>query len=413
MQNRERECQIHKHFSRMTARMKSSMIRELVASTKGIPGLISLAGGFPSPLTFPVAKLAELYREVILTDGADILQYGSSEGDAKLKHEIKQLENLPDLPDDQLLITCGATNGIFLFAKTFIDEGDIILTEAPSFLGSLVAFEGTGAELVGVEMDEDGMRIEALEAAIATAKASGKTIKFCYVIPDFQNPTGITTSLERRRQILAVAARHSFFVLEDDPYGALRYDGESLPPMFQIAREEMGRDDLVTLVKSFSKVLGPGLRLAYVIGTENLIAKLSSWLQKVNVSVDCITQRVIGRFIAEGLLPGQIEHIKSIYRPRLHAMLNTLEQHMPSGVTWTHPQGGMFVWLNLPAGIDADALFEIARAHKVAFLPGSKFFPPGCEQPNSLRLNFSYPTVEQIEVGVERLAILIGHELNA
>jgi len=399
-------------FSQKTLTMKSSMIRKLVATTKGVPGLISLAGGFPSPLTFPKAELAELYGDVIVNDGEDILQYGSSDGDHHLMDELRKLEAPLPLDNAEVLITSGATNGIYLYAGTFIDEGDVILVEAPSFLGSLVAFEATGATLYGVEMDEQGMRLDALQAAIDRAKTAGKTIKFCYIIPEFQNPTGISTSLERRRAILALAAEHGFGVLEDNPYGYLRYEGTPIPSLLHIARQEMGREDIVTQVRSFSKILGPGMRMAYAVGPRAVIAKMCSWQEKVNVSVDCVAQRAVARFLQRGMLMPQVQRICAHYRPLLHTMLSALERHMPPEVTWTRPEGGMFLWVCLPEGMNSEKLFEAAVPHKVAFLPGTPFYPAGEECPHTMRLNFSYPTAEQIEEGVKRLAMLIREAMN-
>ncbi len=399
-------------FSTKTNNMKPSMIRELVASTKGIPGLISLAGGFPSPSTFPSEELAQIFKDTILSDGKDILQYGASGGDIFLKETLLEMEGLTNVTPEEMLITSGSTNGIFLFTETFLNEGDVIISEAPSFLGSLVAFEGMGADLIGVEIDSFGMKPELLEKTIIELRCSKKEIKFIYMIPDFQNPSGVTMSLKRRIEILEIAIKYDILVLEDNPYGELRYTGSSPKSLFRLAREEYNNDYIVTSVKSFSKILGPGMRLAYCIGNQEIIEKMVSWMQKVNVSTDCISQRVVANFIKKGKFAPQIEKIKSIYRPQYEAMLSSLEENMPKEIKWIIPEGGMFVWLELPEYLSGDELFEKAKKEKVAFIPGSKFYPTGTEKYNVLRLNFSYPTTEQIIEGVKRLSKIIRESLK-
>ncbi len=393
-------------FSEKTKGMGASMIRELVATTKGIPGLISLAGGFPSPDSFNKEEIAECYKEVVIEFGEDILQYGASEGDAVLKNELKKWEKYENITDDEMLITVGSTNAIYYFTKTFINQGDVIICEAPSFLGSLVSFEAEGAELVSVEMDFEGIDLVELKKALDKCKEEGKNVKFLYTIPNFQNPTGITMSLQRRKDLLELMAQYQTPILEDDPYGSLRYTGEHVPSLFNLA-EDINKRGLVTLVKSFSKILGPGLRIAYAVSSEEIIGKMCSWQQKVNVTPGCVTERMVGRYMEKGLLTKQIDKINELYTPYWEAMLEALEEFMPSHITWTKPEGGMFIWLTLPEDMDADELFVKAREQKVAFIPGSKFFPKGQEQSNCLRLNYSYAKPEVIREGVKRLASIM------
>ncbi len=389
------------NYSEKTLKMKSSMIRALVASTKNIPGLISLAGGFPSPKTFNKKLIADMYRKTVLEDGEDVLQYGASQGDTQLKQALKTLVNT-ELTDDELLITVGSTNAIFLYTSVFIDEGDVILAEAPSFLGSLISFETMGAKIVGLDMDDKGITPEELKKAI---KEHRDRIKFLYVIPEFQNPTGKTMDLSRRQEIFEICKENNIQILEDSPYAELRYTGEHIKSIFEISRE--AGSDIVTLVKSFSKILGPGLRMAYAAGSQEVIEKMSSWMEKVNVSVDCVSQRCVTNFINEKLLPGHIETICEYYKPLRERMLSSLDKYMPEGIKWTNPEGGMFVWVTLPENICCDELFEKARDEKVSFIPGSKFYPTGFEKQNEIRLNFSYPTADQIEEGVKRLSVII------
>jgi 2-aminoadipate transaminase len=394
-------------YSKSTTSMKSSMIRELVSSTKGIPGLISFAGGFPSPQTFPVEELAEIFKNVICEHGTDILQYGASEGDIHLKHELKKWENKEYLTDDELLIVDGSTNGIFYFAQSLINPGDVVLCEGPSFLGTLVAFEAVGAEVIPVSMDDEGILISELEDTIKRLKQENKTIKFIYTIPDFQNPTGVTQSLERRHALIKLAIQHSILILEDDPYSQLRYKGEMLKSLFEIAREEYQNKKVVTSIKSFSKILGPGLRIAYIMADEDLIKPMISWLQKVIVSPNCVAERAVAKYMKDNKLTPHIDKIQAFYAPYMEAMLNALETYMPRAIKWSKIEGGIFIWLTCPDHINTDELFAKARDMKISFIPGSKFYPSGHERFNSLRLNFSYPSIEQIDAGVKRLAELL------
>ncbi len=397
-------------YSNLTVNMKSSMIRDLVHQTKGVPGMISFAGGFPSPKTFPTRKLADVFEEVVATEGVDVLQYGASEGDTHLKKQILKHEGMKEVTEKELLITAGATNGLYLYTRTFIDVGDVIFTEAPSFVGSLVAFEGAGAELAPVEMDDHGMRVDLLKKSYEEVIAAGKRPKFIYLIPEFQNPTGISMTLERKREIIAFAIEKGLLILEDNPYGELRYAGNVIPSLFEIARREFDNIETVTMVKSFSKLLGPGLRLAYIMSYAPVISKMCSWIQKVSVTPECIVQRAIARYMEKGEFEPHVDSVKSFYHTQCKAMLDTLEESMPSYITWTKPEGGMFIWITLPETMNGDELFTEALKHKVAFVPGSKFYPTGHEKFNAIRLNYSYATVEQIHEGVKRLAVLIREQ---
>lgn len=394
-------------YSTTTATMKSSMIRELVSSTKGIPGLISFAGGFPSPKTFPVDELGEIFKKVIVEHGTDVLQYGASEGDQSLKNAIKKWENKPNLHDDELVVVSGSTNGIYYFARAVINPGDVILCEGPSFLGSVVALEACGAEVVPVNMDDEGLIVEELNKTIARLKSENKTIKFLYTIPDFQNPTGVTLTYQRRKAIIETAIKNDFLILEDDPYSQLRYKGEMVKSMIDIAREEFSNDKVVTSVKSFSKILGPGLRIAYIMGHEDIIRPIISWVQKVTLSPECVAERAVAIFMNQDKLNPHIQLIRDYYAPYLEKMLECLEKYMPKEITWANIEGGIFLWLTCPDYINTDELFKLARDEKVSFIPGSQFYPTNYEKHNSLRLNFSYPTLDQIDDGIKRLANLL------
>jgi 2-aminoadipate transaminase len=394
-------------YSKTTATMKHSFIRQILKVTKGVPGMISFAGGLPSPKTFPKDLLADLFAGVIREEGDEVLQYGASDGDKVFKDIIKDFEEVPYLSDDEIMITVGSTNGIYYFTRTLVDPGDIVVCEAPGFPGSLAAMEACGARMIGIEMDELGMMPDLLEATLKKLFDRGKRVKFIYVIPEFQNPTGKTMDLERRRRIIQVAAEFDLPLLEDQPYRELRYSGERIITLWELARTEFGDPKRVTIAKSFSKILGPGLRLGFAAGPPEMLDPMVKWAQKTTVSPDCATQRVTARFIEKGFMRRHIKEIIDLYRPRRDAMLEALKRHMPDGVSWTVPEGGMFIWVSLGRGVDTDALFERAIRQKVAFIPGSKFYPEGTEKINEMRLNFSYSSVDSIGEGIKRLGTLL------
>jgi len=387
--------------------MKSSLIRELVASTKSIPDLISFAGGFPAPATFPKHILSELYLNVVNEDGYEVLQYGASEGDIQLKNELIKWEGYKELTTQKMLITSGATNGIFYFAKALVDPGDVVLCEAPSFLGSLVAFEAIGAETIGIPVQEDGIDLDQLIHTIQSLKRQNKQIKFLYLIPDFQNPSGVTMTLAKRKELIALCIKENIPILEDNPYSRLRFFGKTVPTLYSVCASDFAGAEIVTEIVSFSKILGPGMRLAFVKGSAEIISRMESWQQKITVTPDCVTQRVAALFLNKGFINPHIETICNYYKPFLHKMLSELEIHMPDKVEWTKPEGGIFLWLWLPEKTNADELFALAREQKVAFIPGSKFYPTGQEKFNCLRLNYTFSTETQIEKGIERLGNLL------
>jgi 2-aminoadipate transaminase len=394
------------HFSKTTASMKSSMIRELVASTKNIPDLISFAGGFPSPDTFPNRELGDIYREVVESEGRDVLQYGASEGDSHLKRQLMLWEGL-DLSPDEMVITAGATNGLYYYCRALIDPADVILCESPTFLGSLVAFDALQADCQGVPMDSEGLSIDALGEKYHSLISAGRRIKFVYTIPDFQNPAGITMTLKRRRELISFCIEHELPIVEDNPYSRLRYSGESVPTLYRICRDEFPGADMVTEVLSFSKILGPGMRLAFAKGNSEMISKMVSWQQKVNITPDCVSQRVAARFLEKGMMAPHLARVCGHYKPYLQNMLSCMDRNLPPSVTWTRPEGGIFIWVWLPEGENADDLFTKAAQQKVAFIPGSKFYPQGQECYNCFRLNFTYSTPQQIETGITRLGELL------
>lgn len=394
-------------YSKTTASMQHSFIREILKVTKGVADMISFAGGLPSQASFPKEILAELFSDVVSREGNDVLQYGASDGDVLFKQSIKNFEGVPYLSDDEIMITVGSTNGIYYFTRTLIDPGDIVICEAPGFPGSLSAMESCGARLMGVDMDEYGMKPDCLIEILERLTHKGEKIKFIYAIPEFQNPTGRTMDLNRRRAIIEIAKAFDIPILEDQPYRELRFQGKRIHTLWELARVEFNDPKLVTIAKSFSKILGPGLRLGFAAGPPEIILPMVKWAQKITVSPDCVTQRVAARFIEQGHMHLHIQKIIDLYRPRRDAMLKALKNYMPDKVRWTNPEGGMFIWVTFDESIDTDELFTRAVEHNVAFIPGSKFYPRGKIKKNELRLNFSYSNQEQIEEGICRLAGLV------
>jgi 2-aminoadipate transaminase len=306
------------------------------------------------------------------------------------------------------MITVGSTNGIYYFTRSLIDPGDIIICEAPGFPGSLAAMEACGARIVGVEMDELGMIPELLSDTISRLLDNHETVKFIYAIPEFQNPSGRTMDLNRRRAIIEIARAFDLPILEDQPYRELRFEGKRIITLWELARTEFNDSKLVTIAKSFSKILGPGLRLGFAAGPAEMMESMVKWAQKSTVSPDCVTQRVAARFIEKGYLRDHIARIIDLYRPRRDAMLDALKKHMPQGTCWTNPEGGMFIWVTLDKDFNTDVLFEKALANRVAFIPGSKFYPEGIVKKNEMRINFSYSDIDSIHEGVRRLGKLFN-----
>ncbi|MCX6560001.1 MAG: PLP-dependent aminotransferase family protein [Candidatus Aminicenantes bacterium] len=395
-------------LSRTTRSMGVSFIREMLKATKGVEGMISLAGGLPSPDSFPKDLLAGLFKEVVETEGADVLQYGPSEGDDVLKAQILRHEGDASVGHDEILITDGTTNAIYFFTRSVIDPGDIVICEAPSFNGSLVAIEACGAELVAAPMDEDGLIVEAVREEIRAQRAKGRIVKYVYTIPEFQNPSGRTMSLARRRDLIRTAREAGILILEDQPYRDLRFYGERLPSLWNLARTEFDDDATVTICKSFSKILGPGLRLGFAVGPAPLIAAMAKWAQKVIVSPEGVVQRVTARFLERGYMAPHMARIKELYRSKRDTIISALKEAMPSSVRWTEPEGGLFIWVTCPATVDTDVLFFEAAKAGVAFIPGAKFYLAGAERKNEMRLNFSYAPAADLREGVARLARLLG-----
>ena len=385
------------------ARLQPSAIREILKTT-GAPGIISFAGGLPAPELFPVEALRSAADETLAEDGAAALQYGPTEGYEPLREwvcaHLAETVGLRATPD-QVLLTSGSQQGLDLLGKVLLDPGDTVLVENPSYLGALQAFSAYEAEPVGVPADENGLRPDELRRIL---QHSRRRPKFIYLIPNFQNPTGSSLALGRRAEVAALAAEFGVPVIEDDPYGRLRYDGAEVPAL--TARP--GGGDRVYLGTG-SKILAPGLRLAWLVApNRTLYEQLVTAKQSADLHTSSFAQRVVWRYLRRpGVLAAHLARLRATYGRRRDAMLRALEDHLPDGCAWTKPAGGLFLWLELPPECDTTVLLRAALARQVAFVPGEPFWV-GRPARNTLRLNFSNAHEERIEEGIRRLGEVLA-----
>ena len=379
--------------------IKKSVIRELLKLTSN-PEIISFAGGLPSPESFPVEELKETVLEVLENEPKIALQYTSTEGDTILSEELVKHsnENGMNVSDKNILITTASQQGLDLISKIFINRGDKVIVELPSYVGGLGAFNAYGADMIGISMDEEGASADMLREKLSELSAKGEKPKFIYLIPDFQNPAGVTISLKRRKEILQIAYEFDVLILEDSPYHELRFEGESVPSLYSLDDKNQ-----VILLGTFSKILAPGFRIGWIVAHHKIINKLIAAKQSADLCSPSFSQRIMGRFLQKGHLGRNIEKIKIMYHKKRDLMIAGFEKHMPKGVSWTTPEGGLFLLVKVPKYIDTDKLFDIALKYNVAFVIGSAFHCDGSGH-DTMRINFSYASEDQIEIGVKRLA---------
>lgn len=387
--------------------MRRSLIRELLKLTSR-GGIISFAGGFPDPTTFPVAELEEVTRDILADQAHRALQYGITEGDPRLRDELARWMAKDGITAtrDQILITNGSQQGLDLVAKVFIDPGDLIIVELPSYMAGLQVFRAYGAEMVGVPQDDEGMETDRLAETLAGLARAGRKPKFIYAVPDFQNPSGVTWTESRRRALLALARRYNTLVVEDNPYREIRFEGTAPPPIYALDRGER-----TIYLSTFSKTLCPGLRIGWMVAREEVTAQFVTAKQGMDLCSPSFTQAIAAEMCARDVLLRRLPQVVAVYRRKRDAMLRALTREMPEGVTWTRPKGGLFLWVRLPEGMDTEALLpEAVETEKVAYVIGSGFFADGGGR-HTMRLNFSYPSEEDIDEGIRRLARLITRHL--
>jgi 2-aminoadipate transaminase len=389
-------------FSVNAQGMKKSQIRELLKLTAD-PEIISFAGGLPAPESFPVKDLRRIVCNVMDKEAGSALQYGSTEGDVLLRTllvERYKKEGL-DISLDNLIITTASQQALDLVAKVFVNRGDKVIVGLPSYLGGLSAFGAYGADMVGIPLDEEGMSATKLEEVLADLAAKGEKPKFIYIIPDFQNPSGITMTEKRRLDIIAIAKKYDLLIIEDSPYRELRFEGDPIKMMYALDNTEQ-----VLTLGTFSKIFAPGFRIGWIVGNPKILDKIVMAKQSSDLCTPPFTQRIVARYLEEGLLDNNIKSIIEMYREKRDIMLKSFEEFMPPEVEWTVPEGGLFLFLTLPKHIDASELFLDAVKDKVAFVIGSAFHCNG-EGKHTMRINFSYSSKEKNIEGTKRLAKVI------
>jgi 2-aminoadipate transaminase len=401
-------------YAQRTKNIRSSAIRELLKITQN-PEVISFAGGLPAPEVFPTERFREACDKVLASQGRQALQYSATEGYEPLREMIAHHTTRYGVKakPENVLITSGSQQALDLIGKLLINPGDRVLVEAPTYLGALQAFNVYGAEYIAVPSDHDGLRTANLEDSLRLGP------KFMYVLPNFQNPGGTTLAEGRRHELVLLSERYGIPIIEDDPYGQLRYEGEHLSPLIALDRQNMGDDNdysrgNVIYLSTFSKTLAPGLRIGWMVAPPDVIAKLVQIKQGADLHTSTFTQMVAYEAARDNFLDGHIKLIRKVYGERRDVMLHAMEEYFPPEVKWTHPQGGLFLWVTLPEGMDAHQLFEAAIKENVAFVAGDSFYSgngSSGEGRRHFRLNFSNAEPEQIREGIRRLSIAIRSQL--
>ncbi len=394
-------------YSKNALNMKRSLIRELLKLSRR-PDIISFAGGMPDPQTFPVEELADISALVLREKGATALQYGPTEGEPALREALAHwlTKERLDLRAENILVTSGSQQALDLLAQVLIDPGDPVIVELPSYIGALQAFAAHRARMIGVPQDDEGIRTDLLEKTLERLSRRKRRPKFIYIVPDFQNPSGVTLTLARRQELLALASRFEVPLVEDSPYRVLRFSGEPMPAIYSLDPQRH-----VLALGTFSKIFCPGMRLGWLLTPEAWMERFIIAKQGMDLCSPSFTQFIAVEYMRRGLLDREVESIRVLYSRKLGVMLAALEKEMPRGVTWTRPEGGLFLWVKLPRRMNATALFEKAIEKKVAYVIGSAFFCNG-KGHNTIRLNFSFPSEEQIEEGIQRLAGVIRENLR-
>lgn len=399
------DAYVDRYAARATG-MVASEIRALFAVASR-PEVVSLAGGMPYVTALPLDMVGELVSDLVTRRGPVALQYGSGQGDPHLREQICEVMSLEgiDAGADDVVVTVGSQQALDLITRIFIDPGDVVLAEGPSYVGALGTFAAYQAKVVHIAMDDQGMIPESLAQTIYALQTAGQRIKFLYTIPTFHNPGGVTMNVARRQQVLDICQRTGVLIVEDNPYGLLGFDGD---PMRALRADN---PDGVVYLGSFSKTLAPGFRVGWALAPHAIRDKLVLAMESAVLSHSSFTQLAVGQYLTTQPWREQIKTFRELYRERRDALLSSLEALMPAGVTWTKPGGGFFVWATLPEGLDSKALLPRAVAERVAFVPGTGFFADGSGA-RQMRLSYCYPEPDRIREGVRRLAGVIESELQ-
>ena len=397
--------ELENRFASRTAHMKPSEIRSLFAVASR-PEIVSLAGGMPNLSALPMEMMAEVVRDLVATNGNEALQYGSGQGHPLLREQICEVMALEGIraDADDVIVTTGSQQALDLISRIFIDPGDVVLVEAPSYVGALGTFSQYQASVVHIETDQDGMVPVALTEAIKSVRATGRKIKFLYLIPNYQNPTGVMLSADRRTEILQICAKEEIFIVEDNPYGLLGFDRPS--PNAMRAQDS----ENVIYLGSFSKTIASGLRVGWALVPQSIKDKLVIASESSILCPSNFTQMTISSYLKDQPWRDQIASFVDLYRVRRDAMLESLDAHFPKEATWTKPGGGFYVWVTLPPEIDTKAMVPKAIVAKVAYVPGSAFYADGFGS-WQMRLSYCHPTPERIREGVKALGAVVKKEL--
>ena len=389
-------------FSEDVASFFRSPVREIFKRVD-LNAIYSFAGGYPSAETFPMEEIRATMSEVIDKYAGKAFQYGATQGVMELREAVAQRYGVPV---ERVQITSSSQQGIDVCTRILVNPGDVILTSSPSYLGALQSFCSYRADIRGVAHDSDLSRFrQAYEDVIAAVKAEGKTVKFLYMIPDFQNPSGESLTLEERKMLVSLAQQHDFLIVEDSPYRELRYEGEHIPTMYSLA------PDHVIHLGSFSKIFAPGFRLGWALAHPDILDKIYVCKQSLDLCPPIFDQYVAAEFLLSGKLDANLAKTIALYKGKRDLLLGLLERHMPEGVQWTHPEGGLFLFLTMPEGFDAVKFYDKALDAGVAYVAG-EFFHPDRSGKNTMRLNFSFMSPERISEGIRLLADLLGSELS-
>jgi 2-aminoadipate transaminase len=387
--------------------MRASMIRELLKLTHQ-KDIVLFAGGLPNPAAFPVEDVKAICQDLLSGDPDRVLQYGTTEGLTELREQLVARMRRKGIDCDlqNTIITSGSQQGLDLVSKVFIDPRDMVVCGAPTFLGGAGVFASYQAQMEAIPIDGEGMPPDILEDRLWKLHRHGRNFKMLYALPTFQNPSGVTTPESRRRKILDICADLDMIIIEDDPYSDIRYSGEEMRPIKSFDKE--GR---VIYMSTFSKILAPGLRVAWLTSSDDIAAKLVIAKQSTDLCTNTFGQYIANEYLSRGLVDKHIEVIKKIYKGKRDIMLKSMKDSFPEGVRWTRPDGGMFCWVTVPDYIDTPEMFDKAIANNVAYVPGNAFYTNDGGH-DSMRLNFTHPTDEMIKVGIERLAQVIEAEIK-
>jgi 2-aminoadipate transaminase len=394
-----------KLYASRTGALKSSAIRDLLSVTAR-SDIISLAGGLPYTKDFRMDKIVGAVKKTMNHQGSAALQYGPTEGHLGLKQHISKLmqkENLEIDPED-FIVTGGSQQGLDLLGKIFIDPGDIILVEAPSYVGALNAFAAYEPHIIGVPLDDNGLQVDLLEQVLNELVKAEKKAKFLYLVPNFHNPAGVTLIQARRRKLIELSEKYQLVIIEDNPYGQLRYEGKFIPPLRSM-------DEKVIYLGTFSKIFSPGLRLGWLVAPRPILEKIVFGKQAADLCSSSFTQMLLEEFFNVNELDSYLENLVKMYKSRRDAMLGALEEFFPKQTSWTKPKGGFFIWAKLPEYIDTTEMLAEAITHKVAYVPGRAFFADNSGK-NYMRLAYCYPNEDEIVEGVRRLSLVIKDQIE-